>query len=1016
VPPVRVIDVAPRPRPPFPCPADRAGRADEALSRTLGLRPQARNGWWPAGTLPRGAAALGTELLRTIEPPTRPDGSPPPGSRRQGAVALGAGLLVAPLLVLTVLTRWGVLIAVLVALVVGIGLWVRRRSFLFIELVAFLIHFDGLGYGPVRTGRIVAGAALVVLLHKLFVERWRPPAVPVRHWIFPAVLATWAVATGAWSDRVSAWFFAMGLLGLALAYFFVTALMVDSHTKIQRYLRAYWFGGLWGSGAGVIALFLGTRSQGLGGDPNFFGLLQASMIPLTVYYRRNESDPVRRRWYTLALLLVFAGAAGAGSRSGIIGACVAIVATMVTKPRLSAGQRMRTAVGALVVGAMAFAVLFVANPANLSRGFSDRGAGRLDFWATTMLLIGERPILGQGFGQTAFEIPLSLAVTPGVQALTEVRESVSAHNTYLDILADLGLPGLLAWVGLFVVTFSGYLRPRWPHTRELSTTLCVMLLPVMSSSQFLPLFNNKLAWSLIGLSAALQVPSRATRWTGFARDTLPADSSRAGVALPRAGRALARPDGSARPPGRPDGMRALPLALLRPPPSEQHQWEEPTLARWDLRISQRFRWSVVAGAVAGAVLFGTLSSLLPDRYAATAAFVVPKLDTPERFRRVAIDRTRVQVIHTLLTSGAYAAELGRLSGIDLSPAEIRQRLDVERPRYGAFLEVNYVDTDPQRVAAVLPHLVEALDATVVAGRNLSDPVLDDEVRPALPGESRVYRGPLYLPVSEESTFDERPRRTVWTVFVGTLAGAMAAMSFVLVQQRRPRVNNDDDLPDVVRLPVWAHVGRAGRGHGATYEQYAQVATALGAASGDADWPRHVLVTTPRSDRAARMLALGVAAAMSTAGRQTVLVDAQVDRPMLSRRLGGARRPGLLDAGAGRVDPHDVTLPVRRWRMPLSVRRWARTSDGLRFVPAGRRHGGSDEVRTAPLLSFGDDVTVVTLVPALVGDRPAAHLLQSADAVVLALVEGRTVTFDAEDAALVVRTFAAAPAGIVVLDV
>ncbi len=47
-------------------------------------------------------------------------------------------------------------------------------------------------------------------------------------------------------------------------------------------------------------------------------------------------------------------------------------------------------------------------------------------------------------------------------------------------------------------------------------TLFVMMLPVLSGSFFLPLLNNKLAWALIGLSAALQVPSKDARWSGLA--------------------------------------------------------------------------------------------------------------------------------------------------------------------------------------------------------------------------------------------------------------------------------------------------------------------------------------------------------------------------------------------------------------------------------------------------------------------------------------------------------------------
>lgn len=83
-----------------------------------------------------------------------------------------AAVLALPLLVLAVLSRWGVLIAVLVAITVGLGIWVWQRGFVFVEIAAFLIHFDGLGAGPIRMGRIIAAVAAIILVTKL-IKGWR---------------------------------------------------------------------------------------------------------------------------------------------------------------------------------------------------------------------------------------------------------------------------------------------------------------------------------------------------------------------------------------------------------------------------------------------------------------------------------------------------------------------------------------------------------------------------------------------------------------------------------------------------------------------------------------------------------------------------------------------------------------------------------------------------------------------------------------------------------------------------
>jgi Mrp family chromosome partitioning ATPase/O-antigen ligase len=944
--------------------------------------------------------------VRTIDRPTpQASGTPPPPRRRTGVLWLLVGLAMVPVLAAAALSAWGVAVAVVVAALAGLGLWVWRRGFAFIEMAAFLIHFDGIGAGPVRLGRVLAAVAFGLLLWKLLVERWRPPAIPARHWIPPLLLLVLGVASGAWSSRISAWLFGVGLLGLALAYFSVAGLMVDSHEKIEQYLRAYWVGGLFGSGAGVLALFLGTRSMGFGGDPNYFGLLQASMIALTIHYRRHATTPRQRNWYTVALLFVFAGAAGAGSRSGIIGACLVIIVSMVTRPRLSGVARVRTGMTAVVVAGVTFLVLFVANPANLSRGFSDRGAGRLDAWASTVLLIQERPVFGQGLGQLRYKVLPNLAETAGVKELDVQREDLAAHNTWLDIQGDLGLAGSLVWNSMIAVTLLGFLRPRWAQTRELSTTLVVMMVPVLSSAFFQPLINNKLAWSLIGLSAALQVPSWQARWRGFPSAMVPALPSGAGPTRPGAATAPAVP------------------ATLSPVPApavggiEAGEWRSPVLARWDLRISRRFRTFLLVGAVAGAVLFGGVAASSPVRYSATADVVMPQLNAADSRNVVVVSRRQVQGVHTLVTSDAYADQLRRLSGLDQSVPEIRRRMSVDRPLLGAFFSIVYTDTDEANARIALPHLVAALDAVIAAGRAASAEVLADELRPILPGEQRFYTGPLYLRVGDEAFVESTPPRTAWSAVVGALTGTLVAAGFVLLQQRRPRVNNDDDLYAAIRLPVWAHVGRAGRRYAATRDQYRQVVTMATDVAGGAP-PRRFVVASPRPDRAARGLAMGIAAALAAEGRRVVLVDADLDTPLLSARLGGARRRGLVQAAEGAVPLEDVVRRVNRWRMPSSVRRLLGGGrEHLRFVPAGRRRGGvPPSLRPDVLERFDPDVVVVLLAPSLLGDCPAAPALRWADATALALVEGRTVTFDAEDAAAQVLTFATGPAGVVMLDV
>lgn len=931
------------------------------------------------------------------------------------AWVIGA-VLALPLLLLAVFTKWGVLIAVCVAIVVGLGLWVWQRGFVFVEIVAFLIHFDGLGAGPVRMGRIMAAIAAVMIVVKL-VKGWKPPTIPVRHWGPVWALTVWAVASGLWSLDSGMWFYNFGAYGLGIAYFLITGLLVDSHRMVQQFLRAYWIGGLFGSAAGILALGLGTRSVGFGADPNFFGLLEATMIPLTVYYRRHAATNGARWAYTIALIAVLGGAAGAGSRSGLIGGAIAIVGTMVTRPGLRPARRVAVGLGSLVLAGLAFLVGFVANPANLQRGFADRGAGRVDLWTTAVALIERNPILGYGFGQLQTLIAPNLLLTPGSQRLNELRPDVSAHNTWLDIVGDLGVIGLILFVSIFVIALVGFARPRWLQTRELSMTLFVMMLPVLSGSFFLPLLNNKVGWALLGLSASLQVPSVKARWSGLTGALGP----NAPPDAPPNGRPGASPDlapvalGS----GNDAEVDRAPLPRRhgeRPETPGEEVWEPVELARWDLRMSRRFLMTVFAAAVAVAVVFAVGGGTRPVTYTATAGIFVPRVDGTLGTDRVKFDRERLQSALTLGVSGAYAQELIRVAGLDLSVDEVRDGLDATRPRMGSYVEISYTDDDRANVEAVLPHLIDTLDQVYADTRDASLAQAEDELRPRIPGESLVYTGPAYLDAFPDPGFAVNAPRTSWYAFVGFLVGALAATGIMLGGQRRPRVTSTDDLREHVGLRAWAHVGGSARRRRPSRDQFAQVLATAGSLSAEDHVPRRIVVATPRKEPLARNLAIGLAAEVVALGGRALLVDADADRPVLSARLGGVGRPGLLDIG----DDVELAQVIRRVN-PLRLPRVARSMVGadaehLRFVPAGRfRRSAGRHIPLGALDLIDPEVTIIVLAPPTLGEWPTATLLGWCDALVMSATVGRTTTRDLEDAAAQAHSFSSAPTGVVLLD-
>lgn len=138
----------------------------------------------------------------------------------------------------------------------------------------------------------------------------------------------------------------------------------------------------------------------------------------------------------------------------------AVVLALLRLPRRKVllGLGAAAAIGAVLVLAVAPLRVRVADKLQgLAEGdWNEVLTGRLDGWRAALWMIGEHPLAGVGHGAYLPEyVPAKLALLDrGVEflpgQLTPVFEN--AHNEYLEVGAELGIPGLLAlaW-GLWVV-------------------------------------------------------------------------------------------------------------------------------------------------------------------------------------------------------------------------------------------------------------------------------------------------------------------------------------------------------------------------------------------------------------------------------------------------------------------------------------------------------------------------------------------------------------------------------------
>jgi O-antigen ligase len=175
------------------------------------------------------------------------------------------------------------------------------------------------------------------------------------------------------------------------------------------------------------------RIEGLSfvNDPNDFAQLLVCLLPLLWFWRR----PGRKRWNLLAVyipaLIFVAGLYLTHSRGGMI--ALALVLFLGVRKHLGSAVSMACIIG--------FAMGLMALNFTGGRAISGQsGADRIDAWSAGLQFIKSSPLIGIGYGQF------------------REQYEITAHNSFILCISELGLLGYLAWLALIVATLLG---ARW---------------------------------------------------------------------------------------------------------------------------------------------------------------------------------------------------------------------------------------------------------------------------------------------------------------------------------------------------------------------------------------------------------------------------------------------------------------------------------------------------------------------------------------------------------------------------
>ena len=434
--------------------------------------------------------------------------SPSPVVSRPGAVVL---LLVAALVAAFAVSRQplyavGAMLAIALAWLIALRLWLA------VSLLVASSYFEGylaVGLGVLTVSKLVGILAMIAWF--LAWSRGRQPIATVGLFWPVAGLAAWILLSLAMAyDQSAAVLFASRYL-----MFFVLVFLVVQ-TVDGQLSRATQLAAVAVASAAVAALiglwnFFGGAERATGPleDPNDFGFLLAVTVPLAMHQFQIASRPARRCAAALALASILAGALATFSRGAIIGLAVAGAFSLLTR-------RLRPRWALLFLAT----ALLIAGTANLLQPETIDSALtrkehiaqtnvnlRLIAWEIALEEFGSSPLLGVGPGN--FEKRYIEFGLP-----TDEDGPITTHNAYLNVLAELGLPGLILLLGYLAVSW-GLLRRRIPDdpaTNAFRSSLAAGFVIALVGSMFLTEQYYAPLWLLPALSATLiSAPGRSSQ-------------------------------------------------------------------------------------------------------------------------------------------------------------------------------------------------------------------------------------------------------------------------------------------------------------------------------------------------------------------------------------------------------------------------------------------------------------------------------------------------------------------------
>jgi O-antigen ligase len=327
---------------------------------------------------------------------------------------------------------------------------------------------------------------------------------------------TWTLLSVTWAESSSAVLTSLGRYIPNFVVFFLIYAAADKRSHVPALLAFFVLGAAVAATDGVVnppTVTLATdvsRTGGTFGDPNYLAAVLVVALALGGALASMRSVlPLVRVGAMIACALSIAGILLSVSRGGLIALGVALV----TSVFVAGKWRARLAVLTVLIGIVTVGYFgFYASAAVRQRVTqSNGGSGRTDIWSVGWRMVKAHPLNGVGAGNfpiSGRQYLLQPGLTTHAQYILDAPKV--AHNTYLELLAEGGIPALalfLAIVGLSLRCIHKAWRAfRKSKDREMELVCYALfagLLGFLVASVFLSEEYSKQLWILLAFGPFL---------------------------------------------------------------------------------------------------------------------------------------------------------------------------------------------------------------------------------------------------------------------------------------------------------------------------------------------------------------------------------------------------------------------------------------------------------------------------------------------------------------------------------